>query len=169
MVENFLSAIKPLLKSGHKSKGYKNTRGEWIFEDVAVQLAWETWQMAMLYRTTQNPDRERINNIGQELRNFRMKDDTTLIVQVQSFPTNPDTLIESFEVTVNDGVRSATGSAVDLYDAFYMARAKIKEVITETAIESVEITDEDRAALSVPVPKLKFDPTKLKVPSLGFK
>jgi hypothetical protein len=141
--------------------GKRNTSDEWFYYDPTIQLAWSVWQKALVTREKKNPTRERINAIGQELRNFREKYDTVSIIQIESVPACPDTLNVSFRVTVNDGYRSATSHAVELYDAFYAARYQLKEAITETLIETVEV---EKVNITPSVPKLKIDPSKLKVP-----
>jgi hypothetical protein len=83
------------------------------------------------------------------------------MVQIESVPECPDTDEPSFTVTVSDGVRKASANAIGLYDAMFMARAKLQEAAAEMQIEAVEISE----IPTVPsVPKLKIDPTKLRIP-----
>jgi hypothetical protein len=105
--------------------------------------------------------RERLNYIGEALRTYREPSDTVVMIQIESLPECPESLKPSYRVTVKDGYREASAHAVELYDAFFMARAKLKEAATESQIEIVMEVPTERP---LAVPKFKIDPTKLSIP-----
>jgi hypothetical protein len=106
--------------------------------------------------------RDKINAIGQTLRELREPYDTTFIIEIESIPTCPDTLKPSFAVTVNNGYKTSRAHSVELYDAFYMARMQLRNAIAETEIETVQMVVTPKVP-SV-VPKFTIDPSKLVVP-----
>jgi hypothetical protein len=104
--------------------------------------------------------RDYVNNLGKEFHKLRKRMDSILLVSFESQPACPETLEPSFVVTVTDGVRTSSAHALYLYDAMYMARAKLQEAIAESSIEAVTVEHVPTPS----VPKITIDPSKLKVP-----
>jgi hypothetical protein len=70
-------------------------------------------------------ERDRVNELGRKLTKLRTNDGS-LVIAFEVIPEDPDSEEDYFKVTVKDLYYEASGSAIGLYDAIYMAQAKLQ-------------------------------------------
>lgn len=78
-----------------------------------------------MYRNLDVTERDRVNQIGQELLALRTGDERSIAISFVALAPGQDTRSGSIRVTVTNGLQSQTSEAVGLYDALHMAREKL--------------------------------------------